>query len=165
MTVLSIKVSIQNQKMIVYRQNEKAISFPISTSENGSGCLKNSNCTPTGSHIVRAMIGKDYDINSVFVGRRFTGEIYNADLAEAYPNRDWILTRIIWLSGCEIGLNRLGNVDTMQRYIYIHGTPDSEPMGRPKSHGCIRMRNKDLVQLFDVIHIGCPVHIVDNLSI
>ncbi|MDX1353211.1 MAG: L,D-transpeptidase, partial [Thiomicrorhabdus sp.] len=74
--------------------------------------------------------------------------------------RDWILTRILWLSGTQLGINRLGFVDTMQRYIYIHGTPDSEPMGTPLSHGCIRMRNKDLVELFDLVELYTPVEII-----
>jgi lipoprotein-anchoring transpeptidase ErfK/SrfK len=95
----------------------------------------------------------------VLVGRRATGEIYDEDLARQYPQRDWILTRILWLSGCEHGFNRLGSVDTMQRYIYIHGTPDTEPMGCPASHGCVRMRNSDIVQLFDKIAAGTTVNI------
>ncbi|BBP43504.1 hypothetical protein THMIRHAT_12500 [Thiosulfativibrio zosterae] len=106
---------------------------------------------------MRAKIGQDEPLNAVFKGRRPTGEIYTPALGQAYPNRDWILTRILWLSGTEKGKNRLGSVDTMQRYIYIHGTPDTEPMGIALSHGCIRMRNSDLVKLFDLIAVGTPV--------
>jgi lipoprotein-anchoring transpeptidase ErfK/SrfK len=88
-----------------------------------------------------------------------TGEIYSETLAQQYPERDWILTRIIWLQGMESGFNRGGQVDTLSRYIYIHGTPDSEPMGVPKSHGCIRMRNRDLIELFDQIDNNLIVNI------
>lgn len=135
-------------------------SYSISTALNGVGCNKNSGKTPLGRHIIRAKIGQDQPLNSVFVGRRPTGEIYSEDLAQAQPNRDWILTRILWLSGNEVGVNRLRDVDTMQRYIYIHGTPESEPMGIPLSHGCIRMRNEDLVALFDLVDVYTPVEIV-----
>lgn len=106
---------------------------------------------------MRAKIGAGQPVNAVFRGRRPTGEIYSETLAERYPDRDWVLTRILWLSGCEPGRNRLGNVDSMRRYIYIHGTPDSEPMGEPRSHGCVRMRNDDLLQLFKRVDVGCPV--------
>ncbi|HNE91495.1 MAG TPA: L,D-transpeptidase, partial [Agitococcus sp.] len=107
--------------------------------------------------IIRAKIGQNQPINSVFKARRPTGEIYNAQLAIQFPTRDWILTRIMWLSGCELGKNRGGQCDTMRRYIYIHGTPDTEPMGIPKSHGCIRMRNEDIIQLFDLVPVYTPV--------
>ena len=117
----------------------------------------NSYKTPRGLHIIRAKIGKDTPINTIFVGRRPTGEIYTSKLAEAHPKRDWILTRILWLSGLEIGKNRFGNVDTMRRYIYIHGTPEVEPMEVPLSHGCIRMHNNELIQLFDMVDIGTKV--------
>ncbi len=131
--------------------------YSISSGLKGIGCEKNSGKTPLGKHIVRAKIGQDEPLNTVFVARRATGEIYTPHLAQLHPNRDWILTRILWLSGCEKGKNRLGNVDTMQRYIYIHGTPDSEPMGIALSQGCIRMRNTDLVKLFDEVEVGAEV--------
>ena len=111
-------------------------------------------CTPRGRHIIRAKIGAGQPVNAVFVRRRPTGEIYNADLATQYPDRDWILTRILWLSGCEPGFNRLGDVDTMRRYIYIHGTPDSVVLGKPGSIGCIRMHNNDLLDLFACVKAG-----------
>jgi lipoprotein-anchoring transpeptidase ErfK/SrfK len=133
--------------------------FPVSTALNGPGELRGSNCTPRGAHIIRAKIGAGQPEGTVFVGRRPTGEIYNAELASKYGKRDWILTRILWLSGCELGVNRLGSVDTMRRYIYIHGTPDSVELGKPGSHGCIRMRNHDIVRLFDLVSIKTPVFI------
>jgi lipoprotein-anchoring transpeptidase ErfK/SrfK len=115
------------------------------------GEISGSYCTPRGRHIIRAKIGAGQPLNTVFVKRRPTGEIYTPQLAEQYPGRDWILTRILWLSGNEVGFNRLGNCDTMRRYIYIHGTPDSTKLGHPGSKGCVRMRNTDLIALFDLV--------------
>ncbi len=133
--------------------------YAISTARNGAGQAKGSYCTPLGRHIVRARIGAGQPENTVFAGRRPTGEIYTPELAAQFPGRDWILTRILWLSGCEIGHNRLGDVDTMRRYIYIHGSPDSVPMGISGSIGCIRMRNTDIISLFDQVPAGTPVNI------
>lgn len=156
----SISISISDQTLKLYENKALLKCYPVSTALNGVGCQKDSGQTPLGKHIVRAKIGQGQPINSVFVARRATGEIYSVDLAQQFPDRDWILSRILWLSGSERGVNRLGNVDTMQRYIYIHGTPDSEPMGQPVSHGCIRMRNQDIVELFDLIATQIPVEIV-----
>lgn len=133
--------------------------YPVSTSRNGAGERRGSYRTPRGRHIVRAKIGAGQPVNTVFVGRRPTGEIYDAGLGARYPGRDWILTRILWLSGCEPGFNRLGAVDTMRRYIYIHGTPDTVELGKPGSIGCIRMRNADLLELFDCLRAGDAVEI------
>lgn len=153
-------VSIANQRLtLLSDQQQVRAEYSISTAKNGVGQLKNSGCTPLGKHIIRAMIGANSPVNAVFVARRWTGEIYTPALQQAHPTRDWILSRILWLSGCEIGLNRLGNVDTMQRYIYIHGCPDDAPMGIPLSHGCIRMRNADVMQLFDMVSVGTEVDI------
>ena len=116
-------------------------------------------CTPRGQHIVRAKIGAGQPVNTVFVRRRPTGEIWTPELGAQFPGRDWILTRILWLSGCEVGFNRLGKVDTMRRYIYIHGSPDTVTMGTPGSIGCVRMRNQDLLELFDRVAPGTPVAI------
>lgn len=152
-----IKISITSQKMFVM-ENERCIKeYSISTAKNGVGEIKGSEQTPRGWHIVRAKIGKDCLANTVFVGRRPTGELYTPELRIMYPQRDWILTRIFWLSGLEVGKNRLGNVDTMQRYIYIHGTPDDVKMGVAGSRGCIRMRNEDIVTLFEGIPVGTRV--------
>lgn len=139
-----------------------ARSYAVSTSRNGPGERKDSYCTPRGRHIIRAKIGAGAAENTVFIGRRPSGEIYTPALGECHPGRDWILTRILWLSGCELGFNRLSQVDTMQRYIYIHGSPDSTPMGEPGSIGCIRMRNRDIVELFDLVAPGTPVDILDR---
>lgn len=133
----------------------------MSTALKGTGQQRGSFCTPLGRHIVRAKIGAGSPPNTVFVGRRPTGEIYSQELAAQFPGRDWMLTRILWLSGCEPGFNRLGEVDTMRRYIYIHGSPDSAEMGKPGSIGCIRMRNADIIRLFDRVPAGIPVEILE----
>ena len=151
-----IKVHLSTQKLHLFTASGETV-YSISSAKNGAGQNSGSGCTPLGRHYIRAKIGQDMPVNTVFKGRRPTGELYSAKLAEIFPERDWILTRILWLSGRELGYNRLGKVDSMRRYIYIHGTPDSEPMGEPLSHGCIRMRNIDLVALFDMTSVGTDV--------
>jgi len=131
--------------------------YQVSTSKRGAGEANGSYCTPRGRHVIRARIGTGQPPNTVFVERRPTGEIYTPELAARFPGRDWILTRILWLSGCEPGFNRLGDVDTMRRYIYIHGSPDSVEMGKPGSIGCIRMHNEDIMDLFDRVEVGTKV--------
>ena len=159
--VPTIEISIEDQCLRLHLADALK-SYAISTAKLGPGQSQGSNQTPLGWHLVRAKIGAKAALNSVFVGRRLTGEIYTPELAKKFPQRDWILSRILWLSGCEIGHNRLGQVDSMQRYIYIHGTPDSEPMGVPESHGCIRMRNDDVIELFDLIPVGTVVWLQDS---
>lgn len=153
-----LEVCVSTQQLLLFNTgNDTPVCYSISTAEKGVGQQQGSGQTPLGKHYIRAKIGGECPLNAVFVGRRFTGEIYTPQLAKQYPHRDWILSRILWLCGCEVGINRLGNVDTMRRYIYIHGTPDTEPMGEPHSHGCIRMRNQDLVEVFNAIPVGTPV--------
>jgi L,D-transpeptidase YbiS len=160
--VQHIVISLQQQRLQAFEAGELCFVYAVSTAAKGAGEQQGSFQTPRGNHYIRAKIGANTPLNGVFVGRRFRGEIYSPELAAQFPARDWILTRILWLCGRELGRNRLGNVDTMARYIYIHGTPDSEPMGVPKSHGCIRMHNADLVQLFDWVKPGCQVLIEEN---
>lgn len=157
-----IVVLIAEQKMHLMSDDKIVRSFSVSTATNGPGELQGSECTPLGKHYIRAKIGEGQPLGTVFVARRPTGEIYSSQLAQTYPHRDWILTRILWLCGLEKGVNRLGQVDSMQRYIYIHGTPDTEPMGVPKSHGCIRMRNSDVTDLFELVGLATEVEIVSS---
>ena len=152
-------MSIAAQTLELWRGGRLLRTYAVSTSKHGAGEIEGSHRTPRGRHVVRAKIGNGEPENAVFRGRRPTGEIYSALLARAQPGRDWILTRILWLSGTEVGRNRLGQVDTMRRYIYIHGTPDTEPLGVPGSIGCIRMRNRDVMELFDLVPSGTPVDI------
>lgn len=155
---MHIEISLQNQTLTLFDNfGGVEAEYSVSTAANGVGCEKDSGCTPTGQHIIRAKIGSVAAANTVFVGRRPTGEICTPELMAEFPNRDWILTRILWLSGTELNKNRLGNVDTMQRYIYIHGSPESTEMGAIGSHGCIRMRNADIIALFDLVHAGTKV--------
>ncbi|KGK41581.1 peptidase [Nitrincola sp. A-D6] len=159
MSASTLHISIAAQQLSLLVQGKPVRHYRVSTAKNGAGNTENSGCTPLGLHYVRAKIGAGLPVNSVFVGRRFTGEYYTSSLASRYPQRDWILTRILWLCGLEPGFNRLGQVDSMRRFIYIHGTPDTEPMGIPLSHGCVRMRNADILELFELIQAGCRVSI------
>jgi hypothetical protein len=155
-----IRISIPRQTLTLAGDDGTPLrTYAVSTARNGAGERSGSNCTPRGRHIVRAKIGAGAPENAVFVGRRPTGEIWTPALQAQYPDRDWILTRILWLSGCEVGFNRLGDVDTMRRYIYIHGTPYAMALGAPGSIGCIRMRNRELVELFDLVPVRTPVEI------
>jgi len=154
-------INIATQQMQLLDANNVIAEYAISTAANGAGEQNGSECTPRGAHIIRAKIGAGQPSGMVFAGRRPTGEICTLAAYAANPKRDWILTRILWLSGCEVGKNRLGNVDTMRRYVYIHGTPDAVPMGQPGSRGCIRMRNAELIELFDRVPVGTPVMIVE----
>lgn len=158
---MSINIFLSTQELHHSHENQVDI-YSISSGLKGIGQVKGSEQTPLGLHDIRAKIGANMPMNTVFVGRRPTGEIYSSELAVQFPKRDWILTRILWLRGLELGLNRLGDVDTMQRFIYIHGCPDSAPMGVPQSHGCIRMHNKDIVKLFDKVLPGEHVLILEK---
>jgi len=155
--MIKIHICISEQACTVTDDGVELFKAAVSTALNGVGEQQNSGCTPRGLHQIRACIGAGQAENTVFVARRPTGEVYTPELELQFPDRDWILTRILWLSGLELGKNRLANVDTMQRYIYIHGCPNSFPMGKPLSHGCIRMHNKDLVTLFDLVVPGTRV--------
>lgn len=154
-----LDISIGAQKLSVIVHGHVTKIYPVSTAKNGAGELKGSGCTPTGWHVIRAKIGTNQPLNAVFVGRRSTGEIYSAELDKQYPQRDWILTRILWLGGLEPGKNRYGQVDTAWRYIYIHGCPEELMTGSPESHGCIRMKNQDMLELFEQVPTGAKVFI------
>lgn len=157
-----IRISISSQSLeLLDEAGSLERRYRVSTAANGAGEANGSYCTPRGAHIVRAKIGGGQALNTVFVRRRPTGEIYTPDLGTKFPERDWILSRILWLSGREVGFNRLGECDTMRRFIYIHGSPDEIPMGAPGSHGCIRMQNADVVDLFERVEAGTPVDIVE----
>ena len=161
--MMYIEVDIARQRLRLFDAAGTCVrDYAVSTALNGAGEQMGSGCTPRGRHIVRAMIGGGAPSGAVFVGRRPTGEVWTPALQARFPERDWILSRILWLSGCEPGRNRLGAVDSMRRYIYIHGTPDDQPMGVPRSHGCVRMRNADVIDLFARVRPGTPVEIHDT---
>jgi lipoprotein-anchoring transpeptidase ErfK/SrfK len=154
-----IRIDLRGQRLDLVEQGDVLATYPVSTAAKGPGESMGSGCTPRGLHEIRARIGEGAPEGAVFVGRRATGEIFSAGLASAEPDRDWILTRILWLRGLERGRNRLGAVDSMRRYIYIHGTPEETRIGSPASHGCVRMRNGDVIDLFDRVEIGTRVEI------
>lgn len=155
-----IDVDVSHQTLTLYGDGDSIVmQVRVATAAKGVGERAGSEQTPRGRHIIRAKIGAGAPLNTVFVGRRATGEIYSPALRALHPRRDWILTRILWLSGTERGKNRLGDVDTMRRYVYIHGCPDEDPMGIPSSHGCVKMRNADIVRLFDLVEAGTAVNI------
>lgn len=152
-----IRVSIDAQRLQLLEAGEVVMDVAVSTAANGPGERMHSECTPRGWHRIRARIGAGCPPGTVFVGRRPTGEIYTPALGLAHPRRDWMLTRILWLCGEEPGRNRFGAVDSMRRYIYIHGCPEEHPMGVPSSHGCIKMRNAEVIRLFDRVPAGTRV--------
>lgn len=155
---------MKKQRLTLLEDDKAICDYPVSTAKNGAGQLSGSECTPTGRHQIRAKIGDGMAEGAVFVGRRPTGEIYNKKLDSDFPGRDWILSRILWLSGLEPGFNRSGKVDTFRRYIYLHGSPDHCVTGAPDSHGCIRMKNGDIIDLFDRIDVGVEVIIEPETS-
>jgi lipoprotein-anchoring transpeptidase ErfK/SrfK len=156
---MKIEIDIASQQLVLLEDHTTLRTYSVSTAKKGAGEKNGSFCTPRGRHIVRAKIGAGQPANTVFVRRRPTGELWSPELHARYPGRDWMLTRILWLSGCEPGRNRLGDVDTMRRYIYLHGSPDTAEMGKPGSIGCVRMRNRDIVELFDLVPPYTPVEI------
>ena len=158
---MKVRIDIREQTLQLIKENKVFSEYRIASAKNGVGEISGSECTPRGKHSIRAKIGQGEKENTIFVARRPTGEIFSEELRLKEPQRDWILTRILWLSGQEVGINRLGKVDTMRRYIYIHGCPDKDQMGVPSSHGCIKMHNKDVIELFDLVNVGTCVEIYE----
>jgi len=157
---MKIRIDAAKQELSVLDGDKVLKRYAVSTARNGLGEKNGSFCTPRGRHIIRAKIGAGQPLGAVFVRRRPTGEVWTPELHAQYPGRDWILTRILWLSGKEPGKNRLGDVDTMRRYIYIHGSHDLAEMGKPGSIGCVRMRSQEIVELYDLVPPYTPVEIV-----
>jgi L,D-transpeptidase YbiS len=156
---VKLEVDIGRQRLRVHEGARVLREYVVSTGANGPGEINGSGCTPRGRHVVRARIGAAAPLHVVFRARRPTGEVWTPALHEQFPRRDWILTRILWLSGREPGRNRLGCVDTFRRFIYIHGTPPSVPLGQPGSRGCVRMTGADVIELFELTPVGTEVEI------
>mgnify|MGYP003435823830 FL=1 len=156
-----LHISLADQCLYGFSAGQLKVRLAVSTARNGPGELTGSFCTPRGLHRVEQRIGDDMPLAAVFKGRQWTGEIWSQKLHEQYPQRDWVLTRILWLSGCEPGVNQGGAVDSFQRYIYLHGTPDCEPLGIALSHGCVRLRNTDILQLYPRVPVHCAVRIAE----
>ena len=153
----SLLISIKAQQLDYLHNHKTIASFPVSTSKHGTGNQNNSFKTPLGLHKIKLKIGKNCPVNTVFKSRRPTGYIYRPEYKQV--KKDWILTRILWLQGLEPNINSGKGIDSLRRFIYIHGTPDSEPMGTAKSHGCIRMCNIDIIKLFDLVSVDTLVEI------
>jgi len=154
---LKIDIDLGTQRLRLCDGARVLREYPVSTGANGNGEIQGSGCTPRGRHVIRAKIGDGLPAGAVLRARRWTREVWSPELHARYPGRDWILSRILWLSGVERGRNRLGCVDTFRRYIYLHGTPDTDRLGTPASHGCVRMRNEDVIELFDLVPAGTEV--------
>lgn len=159
---LHIEISLREQSLKLFNGTKLLKQYPVSTAKNGPGEMMDSECTPRGEHIIVEKIGAGCAANTVFVSRQPTGEIYTPDLRRQFPGRDWIISRILWLSGTEAGCNQGGNVDSYNRFIYIHGSPDDVEMGKPGSRGCVRMRNEDMIELFDRVNVGVKVTVIEK---
>ena len=159
---MHIKISISKQQLLLFDGENIVKKYSVSTAKNGAGEREDSECTPLGEHIIAEKIGHKAKKNSVFVGRAETNELYDYKMRDLYPDRDWILTRILWLSGTEEGKNKGNDVDSHDRYIYIHGSPEDIKMGKPGSRGCVRMRNSDVIELFDLVRVGTTVTIAEK---
>ncbi|HEC06293.1 MAG TPA: L,D-transpeptidase [Thiolapillus brandeum] len=154
-----LRVALADQELSLWDDDRLLVVYPVSTALQGPGSMRDSGCTPTGRHRIRLKIGDNCPLYTVFRARRPTGEIYTPELGRQFPDRDWILTRILWLSGLEPGINRGSDCDTLKRFIYIHGTAEESLLGTPVSHGCIRMNSHDLIELFDAVSNGTIVTI------
>ncbi len=152
-----VRVDLSKQLLELYDGPRVVARYAVSTAAKGPGEHAGSEQTPRGAHEVAELIGDGAPLGAVFAAREPTGEILTPQLHAANPDRDWILTRVVWLSGLEEGRNRSGDCDSHDRYIYIHGTPDDQPMGEPRSHGCIRMRNEEVIELFAQLERGVRV--------
>lgn len=158
-----IDVDIARQRLYLWEQypdGDMLIrEYPVSTAAKGAGEQSGSYCTPRGRHRIAQKIGAGAPLFAAFKAREATGEIWTPGLDAADPGRDWILTRILWLEGLEPGRNQGGMVDSHARYIYIHGTNEEHRIGTPASHGCVRMKNADVAELFDLVEVGTEVRI------
>jgi len=150
-------VNIKQQQLFYYGDEKLLKQYPISSSEKGVGNLQDSYQTPLGLHQIKEKIGDGCEIYEVFIGRQPQGNFFELQNSDIELPDDIISSRILWLDGLEAGINQGGDVDTYQRYIYIHGTMDEDKIGQPVSHGCIRMLNKDIVELYSQLEIGCEV--------
>lgn len=163
MNKLMIEISLASQQLSLLeatpRGPELLRQFPISTALNGAGEAEGSYRTPRGRHRIAQKIGAGAPLFAVFKGRQPTGEIWTPEFEAKTPGCDWILSRILWLEGMEAGKNQGDKVDSHARYIYIHGTNEEHKIGTPVSHGCIRMKNADVVALYDLVETGTEVNI------
>lgn len=152
-------VDVSEQQLSLYREGRRVGDWPVSTSQYGVGNQQNSLRTPLGVHRVARMIGADAPVGTLFEARRNTGRTVTILKDDRPADGDYVTTRILWLEGLEPGVNKGAGIDSFQRYIYIHGTAEEGRIGRPASHGCVRMGNQAVIELFDRIQEGTLVEI------
>ena len=161
MSYTDILVDISQQRLFVLdNRGTLIVSYPISSSHFGEGQVENSFKTPLGKHVIKQKIGSDASKNIIFKERINTGRYAEIHHTDYDSDEDHVTSRILWLEGLEEGFNKGGNVDSFNRYIYIHGTPEEGLIGKKASHGCIRMFNHDVIELYDLVQEGTKVNIV-----
>ena len=154
-----IDIDISQQRLYLKKNDDLIKSYPISSSKYGEGSIENSNMTPLGLHVIKEKIGTDVPINTLFISRINTKRTVNIENSRNKTKDDHITSRILWLDGLEEGKNKGKGVDSYSRYIYIHGTHEEGLIGEKASHGCIRMLNNDVIDLYDYVNIGTEVYI------
>jgi len=156
-----IFVSISEQKLYFIKDSKVVKEYPISSAKKGTGSKKNSDKTPLGLHSVKEKHGNNTPINGRMIGRVFYGQIATIYTDTTSSKTDDITSRILWLTGEEEGINKGGDLDSYQRYIYIHGTSEEGKIGKAASHGCIRMKNKDVIELYSITKLNTKVLILE----
>ena len=163
-TGVIILVDISRQQILLFENGKETDRYSISTSSYGIGSKSGSNKTPLGAHFVRKKIGAEAAPGTIFKARKNTGKIAQTEYKPRATGDDFVTSRILWLSGLERGINKAGNVDSFKRYIYIHGTHEEGLIGQPASHGCVRMKNEDVIELFDHTPESSLVLISEDLT-
>ncbi len=155
-------VGIRRQRMYYFKNNQIVSSYPISTSSKGAGNLMGSYKTPTGLHQIAEKIGGNAPLGTLFINKKNTGKVVPVNKSEISIKKDEITSRVLSLKGLQQGINKGKKYDTFSRGIYIHGTSDEASIGRPSSHGCVRMKNDDIMELFDLLSVGTKVVLLNN---
>lgn len=157
-----IYVGIKRQKLYLIQNGKLIHEFEVSTAKNGAGCEKGSQKTPIGLHEIRRKIGDNVPLAGQFNFKKHNGEIADINLSDSPTEEDYILTRILTLRGLEEGINKGEGIDSYERAIYIHGTADEGLIGKPASHGCVRMKNEEIIKLYDLIEENTKVVMFNN---
>lgn len=153
-------VSVKYQRLYLIVNDSTIRKYSISTAKKGIGCKANSNKTPSGLHTIKRKIGEDVPFGGILASRLYTGKTAKILTDKTKADGDYVTSRIMWLQGEEPGLNKGRNMDSYNRYIYIHGTAEEGLIGEPASHGCVRMKNKDVIELFSLVDEGTPILIL-----
>ena len=155
-------VGIRRQKMYHIKNNKIFSTYPVSTSSKGAGNNVGSFKTPTGLHFIAEKIGDNAPVATLFINKKNTGKVVPINITEVSSYKDEITSRVLSLKGLQQGINKGKKYDTFARGIYIHGTSDEASIGKPSSHGCIRMKNDDIIELFDLLSVGIKVVLLNN---